>query len=202
MHPLSDPLPELLGFDPLLMADAKQVQYPAGRVLFRCGDRPASLLFIVDGQAMLQRVTVEGTSVTLQRTSRGFLAEASLTTNAYHCDAVCKIDSRMLAFPIKQFRDAIDRHAPTRWAWINLLSMQSRQQRLRIERLALHCLRDRLKHLVFTEGTVPGSYTMTGTRAALAGELNVTPAALYRTLATLSAEGIITASATTICWHG
>ena len=202
MHPLSDAVPELLEFDPLLMANAKQLRYPAGRALFRCGDRPTSLFFILEGEAMLQRVTTEGTPVTLQRTNRGFLAEASLTTSAYHCDAVCKVDSKMLAFPVKELRNAIDRHAPTRWAWINLLSMQSRQQRLRIERLAFNSLRDRLKHLVFTEGTVPGSYTMTGTRTALAGELNVTPAALYRTLASLGAEGIVTASATTICWHG
>lgn len=202
MHPPNSSIPELLDFDPLLMAGAEELQYPAGRVLFRCGDRPRWLFFILEGQAMLQRVTIEGTPVTLQRTNRGFLAEASLTVAAYHCDAVCKNDSRMLAFPIKELREAIDRHAPTRWAWINLLSMQSRQQRLRIERLALNSLRDRLKHLVFTEGTAPGSYTMTGTRAALAGELNVTPAALYRTLASLGAEGIITSSPTTICWHG
>jgi CRP/FNR family transcriptional regulator, dissimilatory nitrate respiration regulator len=202
MHPFTGSVPELLGFDPLLMAGAKELQYPAGRVLFRSGDRPTSLFFILEGQAMLQRVTVEGTPVTLQRTNRGFLAEASLTTSAYHCDALCKNESRILAFPIKELREAIDRHAPTRWAWISLLSIQSRQQRLRIERLALNSLRDRLKHLVFTEGTAPGSYAMTSTRSALAGELGVTPAALYRTLASLTAEGIISLSPTTICWHG
>lgn len=202
MHPFTGSVPELLDFDPLLMAGAKELQYPAGRVLFRSGDRPTSLFFILEGQAMLQRVTVEGTPVTLQRTNRGFLAEASLTTSAYHCDALCKNESRILSFPIKELREAIDRHAPTRWAWISLLSMQSRQQRLRIERLALNSLRDRLKHLVFTEGTVPGSYAMTSTRAALAGELGVTPAALYRTLASLNAEGIISLSPTAICWHG
>jgi CRP-like cAMP-binding protein len=193
--------PELLGFDPVLIATKKELQYPAGRVLFRTGDRPSWLFFILQGQALLQRVTVEGTSVTLQRTSRGFLAEASLTTSAYHCEALCKSECKILAFPLKELRDAIDRHAPTRWAWITLLSTQSRQQRLRIERLALNSLRDRLKHLVFTEGTTKGSYEFTSTRAALAGELGVTPAALYRTLASLNTEGIISLSPTTICWH-
>lgn len=197
-----DGLPaELLGFDPVLMAVTKELQYSAGRVLFRRGERPRWLFFILQGQALLQRVTVEGTSVTLQRTNRGFLAEASLTTSVYHCEALCKTECKILAFPLKELRDAIDRHAATRWAWITLLSAQSRQQRLRIERLALNSLRDRLKHLVFTEGT-SGSYNVPSTRAALAGELGVTPAALYRTLASLNAARIISLSQTTICWHG
>jgi CRP-like cAMP-binding protein len=193
--------PELLGFDPVLIASTKELQYPAGQVMFRTGDRPSWLFFILQGQALLQRVTVEGTTVTLQRTARGFMAEASLTTAEYHCEALCKSDCTILAFPLKELRDAIDRHASTRWAWINLLSMQSRQERLRIERLALNSLRDRLKHLIFTEGTTEASYEITTTRATLAGELGVTPAALYRTLASLSAEGIISLTPTTICWH-
>lgn len=201
MRPLDGSPPELLGFDPVLMSVTKELQYPAGRILFRTGDRPAWLFFILHGQALLQRVTVEGTSVTLQRTNRGFLAEASLTTSAYHCEALCKTECKILAFPLKELRDAIDRHAPTRWAWIALLSTQSRQQRLRIERLALNSLRDRLKHLVFTEGNISGSYELTSTRAALAGELGVTPPALYRTLASLNAEGIISLSPTTIRWN-
>jgi CRP-like cAMP-binding protein len=194
--------PELLKFDPVLIAATKNLQCPAGQVLFRAGEQPHWLFFVLQGQALLQRVTVEGTSVTLQRTNRGFLAEASLTTSVYHCEALCQNQCKLLVFPLKELRDAIDRHAHTRWAWITLLSTQSRQQRLRIERLALNSLRDRLKHLVLTEGTASGSYTVPGTRAALAGELGVTPAALYRTLASLSAARIISLSQTTICWHG
>jgi CRP-like cAMP-binding protein len=200
MRPLNGAPPELLGFDPHLMAVTKEIQYAAGRVLFRTGDRPGCLFFILKGHALLQRVTLEGTSVTLQRANRGFLAEASLATSVYHCDGLCKTECKILTFPLKDLRDAIDRHAPTRWAWITLLSVQSRQQRLRIERLALNSLRDRLKHLVFTEGNTDGSYTLPSTRAALAGELGVTPAALYRTLASLSAQKNISLSPTTIHW--
>lgn len=202
MSVLENSPPELTGFDPALMAAAKDLQYPAGRVLFRTGERPRCLFFVLQGQALLQRVTVEGTSVTLQRANRGFLAEASLTAPVYHCNALCQSECKLLAFPLKEVRDAIDRHAPTRWAWIALLSTQSRQQRLRIERLALNSLRDRLKHLVLTEGAPDGSYMVPGTRAALAGELGVTPAALYRTLASLNAAGIISLRQTAICWHG
>lgn len=202
MRPLDGSPPELLGLDPVLISAAKHLQYPAGRMLFRTGDRPRWLFFILEGKALLQRLTVEGTSVTLQSTNRGFLAEASLTASAYHCEAFCKTECRILAFPLMEFRDAIDRHATTRWAWITLLSAQSRQQRLRIERLALNSLRERLKHLILTEGTATASYEISTTRAALAGELGVTPAALYRTLASLNAEGVISLSSTTICWHG
>lgn len=199
---LSPDMPaELRGLDPNLLSAAKEVQYPAGRVLFRTGDRPRRIFFILQGHALLQRVTVEGTSVTMQNAHRGFLAEASLTTSAYHCEALCKSACRVLIFPLKEFRDAIDGHVATRWAWITLLSTQSRMLRLRLERLALRSLRDRLEHLVFSEGTARGSYELTSTRAALAVELGVTPAALYRTLASLRAQGTISLSQTEICWR-
>lgn len=200
-----DSPPELLGLDPVLLATTKELHYPAGQVLFRAGERPRSVFFILRGQALLQRLTVEGACVTLQRTNRGFLAEASLTSSTYHCEALCKSECRILVFPISALRDAIDRHGPTRWAWIKLLSTQSRQQRLRIERLALKSLRDRLKHLIFTEGAnegaTEGCYEITSTRTALASELGVTPAALYRSLASLHAQGIIRVNPTTICWR-
>lgn len=193
---------ELAAFDPALKEKAKALCRSAGQTLFRAGTRPRWLFFVVQGHVELERVTVNGAPVILQRTSRGFLAEASLTAAQYHCDGVCRSPCDLLAFPLQALRDGINQHEPTRWAWIELLSAQSRRQRLRIERIALHALRDRLRHLIFSEGQPDGSYTLTGTRAVLAAELGVTPAALYRTLAHLSAEGVLSLDRSVLRWHG
>lgn len=193
---------ELAALAPALRGMAKALRRPAGQTLFRSGTRPRWLFFVLQGQVELERATVDGAPLILQRTSRGFLAEASLTAAQYHCDAVCRSACELLAFPVQSLRDAIDQHESIRWAWIGLLGDQSRRQRLRIERMTLHALRDRLRHLIVSEGHPDGSYALTGTRAALAAELGVTPAALYRTLAQLSAEGVLSLDNAILRWHG
>ena len=55
--------------------------------------------------------------------------------------------------------------------------------------------------LIFTEGNGSGSYLLPSTRSALAADLGVTPAALYRSLTALQTGGIISLSDSTIHWH-
>jgi CRP/FNR family transcriptional regulator, dissimilatory nitrate respiration regulator len=192
--------PALAGFDKRLRAAARVLQRPAGAALFRTGERPAWMFYVRRGEAQMQRVTSSGTPVPLQRASRGFLAEASLTSKRYHCDAVCRIDCELLAFPLRALREAIDNDERTRWAWIGLLSAQSRQQRARIERLTLKTIRERLQHLLLSEGTDRG-YEWPGTRMELAAELGVTPEAMYRALAALQAEGTLSIRGAQLRWR-
>jgi CRP-like cAMP-binding protein len=194
-------LPELSGFEPGLAAQAQSRHYRPQALLFHGGERPQRMFFVCNGEVLLQRVTADGAPVILQRTRRGFLAEASLTSPAYHCDAVCRTACSVLVFPLDALRLAIDRHAPTRWAWIGALSAQSRLQRLRIERMALKSLRERLRHLVLSEGNADGEYRLPGTRAALAAELGATPEALYRALAALRADGTLALEHGCIRWR-
>jgi CRP-like cAMP-binding protein len=147
------------------------------------------------------RVTPAGAPVLLQRASRGFLAEASLTSGRYHCDAVCRNDCELLAFPLPALREAINTDNGTRWAWIELLSAQTRQQRARIERLTLRTIRERLLHLLLTEGADRG-YELPGTRMELAAELGVTPEAMYRALAALQADGTLSVRGARLHWRG
>ena len=158
------------------------------------------MFYVRRGEAQMQRVTPSGAPVLLQRASRAFLAEASLTSGRYHCDAVCRSDCDLLAFPLRALREAIDNDEGTRWAWIGLLSAQSRQQRARIERLALKTIRERLRHLLLTEGT-DGGYELPGTRMELAAELGVTPEAMYRALAALQAEGTLSFRGARLHWR-
>lgn len=190
----------LAGFDKPLQAAARVLLRPAGTMLFRTGARPLSMFYVRRGQAQLQRMTPAGAPVLLQRTSGGFLAEASLTSGRYHCDAVCHSDCELLAFPLPALREAINNDAGTRWAWIGLLSSQSRHQRARIERLTLKTIRERLSHLLLTEST-DGGYEWPGTRMELAAELGVTPEAMYRALAALQADGTLSIRGTWLHWH-
>lgn len=191
--------PALARFDPRLRTATRELQRPAGAVLFRAGERPNWMYFVKSGQAQMLRTTASGATVLLQRASGGFLAEASLTSGRYHCDAVCRSDCSLLAFPLRTLRECIDGDDGTRWAWIGLLSSQSRQQRARIERMALKTVRERLQHLILAEGTEDG-YELPGTRMDLAAELGVTPEAVYRTLAALQDDGSLTVIGTRLRW--
>lgn len=192
--------PLLSGFHEALLAEARTLRRPAGAALFLYGKRPAWMYYLNRGEAVMQRVTPTGACIVLQRVSHGFIAEASLTSTRYHCDALCRTDCDVLAFPLAALREAIDTDEGTRWAWINLLSAQSRQQRARIERQALKTIRERLHHLLLTEGTGNACYDMPGTRMELAADLGVTPEALYRCLSTLQREGTLIVEGQRLSW--
>jgi CRP-like cAMP-binding protein len=193
----------LARFDPALLRAARTLRLRAGEVLFRTGGRPRTMHYVEVGEIVLQRVSEAGGLALLQRAAPGaFVAEASLTAARYHCDGVCRDDAVLLAFPIPALRAAIDAHAGTRWAWVERLAAQVRAERLRVERLALRTLTDRLRHLVLTEGTPAGEYRLAGTRMQLAAELGVTHEALYRALARLQRQGAVVVEGDRLRWRG
>lgn len=191
----------LAGFDHQLLGAAKPMRRAAGTVLFRRGQRPLWMYYVRTGQALMQRVTPEGAPVVLQRASQGFLAEASLGSDRYHCEGVCRTECDLLAFPLIALKAAIDQDEGTRWAWIGLLSVQAREQRARIERQSLKTIRQRLEHLILAEGQGKDGYRIPGTRIQLAADLGVTPAALYRCLAELQSEGRLFIEAGRLKWQ-
>ena len=66
----------------------------AGQNLFRTGGRTAGLYEILKGKVRLVRVDRSGREAVLQVASAGeTLAEASLFSSTYHCDAVAITDS-------------------------------------------------------------------------------------------------------------
>ncbi len=191
----------LAGFSDQLLGAAKPMQRAAGAVLFRSGQRPAWMYYVRTGEAVMQRVTAAGAPVILQRASQGFIAEASLATDRYHCEGVCRSECELLALPLVALREAIDQDEGTRWAWIGLLSAQARAQRARIERQSLKTIRQRLEHLILAEGTGKNGYRIPGTKIQLAAELGVTPEALYRCLADLQAQGQLSIEAGRLRWR-
>jgi CRP-like cAMP-binding protein len=191
----------LEGFCAQLLGAAKPMRRAAGAVLFRSGQQPAWMYFVRTGEAVMQRVTSAGAPVVLQRASQGFIAEASLASDRYHCEGVCRTECDLLAFPLIALREAIDQDEGTRWAWIGLLSAQARGQRARIQRQSLKTIRQRLEHLILAEGSEKNGYRIPGTRIQLAAELGVTPEALYRCLADLQAQGQLSIEAGHLRWN-
>jgi CRP/FNR family transcriptional regulator, dissimilatory nitrate respiration regulator len=155
--------------------------------VFGRGDRPQSMFFVLSGEVRLLRRSKTGSEIVLQRTRRGFLAEASLDQLTYHCDAVAAEPSRLLAIPRKAFTQALAVN-DFRDRWIAHLARELRKVRAHTERLSLKTARERIVHFIETEGEA-GVVDLNQSKKEWAAELGLTHEALYRTLAQMAKRG-------------
>jgi len=182
-------LPAALAFlPPHLLAQARELGMAAGTVLFRSGDRPVVLYHVLDGELALVRHSRNGQEIVLQHARRGFLAEASVESQRYHCDGVARSASRVCALPMNAFRQALDGDPEFRTVWGRHLTTEIRKLRAQNERLRLRSAEERIVHCIEAEG-VQGALTLDRPLKAWALELGLSHEALYRALARLTRAG-------------
>jgi CRP-like cAMP-binding protein len=174
-----------------LHALCEQRRHERGSLLFETGRRPASMHFVSDGEVVLQRIGEDGEVVVLQRTRHGLVAEASLQSDRYHCDAVAVADAQVTRVPRQALLAALTTDAAFALRWIGMLNKEVRRLRQQCERLSLHTVEARLLHLVRTEGEAWGLPIDAGLKT-LAPEIGVTHEALYRCVAGLEKRGLMT----------
>lgn len=182
--------PELRCIPEPLHATTRVIDASEGVGLFRTGDKPAWMFYVLSGEARLCRTARSGEQIVLQRTGHGFLAEASLQSPRYHCDGLAAQASRLLRFPIADFRETLKSDHGFQSFWIERLTLELRKVRAHCERLSLHSAQDRVIHCIESEG-VDGVLKLNQTKKAWASELGLTHEALYRALKRLRAQGIL-----------
>lgn len=173
-----------------LLNQKKVIKLEANQSLFIQGAKPEWLYFLETGEVCLTRCGLAGESCTLQRIFRGFLAEASLFSEHYHCDAYCTQNSCLTAFPIEAFREQLgeDDFYQT---WIQVLSKEIKRLRNQNERLSLKRAPDKVLHYLQSE-TESGLLKLEGSKKDWAAELGLSHESLYRTLKQLQQSGRIT----------
>jgi CRP-like cAMP-binding protein len=168
----------------------EQRRYERGALLFETGRRPGSMHFVSDGEVILQRIGEDGEVVVLQRTRHGLVAEASLQSDRYHCDAVAVADANVTRIPRPALLAALTSDAAFALRWIGMLNKEVRRLRQQCERLSLNTVEARLLHLIRTEGD-PSGFPIDSGLKTLAPEIGVTHEALYRCVAGLEKRGVI-----------
>lgn len=146
------------------------------------------MYYVVHGEVILRRLGEDGDSVVLQRTRRGFVGEASLFSDRYHCDAVAGTDADLRRLPIGPLTAALQQDPAFSLRWIAMLSRETRRLRSHCERLSLKTVEARLIHLILAEGATSGLATPSGLKS-VAEEIGVTHEALYRCIAKLERRG-------------
>jgi CRP-like cAMP-binding protein len=171
-------------------ARCEGARFPKNERIFLTGDKPEWMFYVVSGEITLERTGLQGEPVVLQRTRQCFVSEASLKSAKYHCDALAIVDTTVIKIPIRDLSAELEHDPAFASRWIGMLNGEVRRLRLHCERLSMKSVKDRVLHLINTEGQ-NGSYSATTGLKSLAGELGITHEALYRTLAALEKSNII-----------
>jgi CRP-like cAMP-binding protein len=163
----------------LVMPHIQQV-FRRGQYLFHQGDSVGSMFLIESGEARLLRRQPDGGAIVLQRAFQGsFLAEASLFTAHYHCDAIATTQVSARLISRNAMRKSFENDRAFATAWASYLADEVRGARLRAEVLALRTVAERLDAWAAAQGNLPPK----GTWKTVAQEIGASPEALYREIA-------------------
>lgn len=165
----------------------------AGEVLFRIGGKTIGLYEVIAGRVRLARVDRSGHEIVLHVAGPGeTLAEASLFSAQYHCDAIASTKAIVRLYPKQQLLEAFGKDPKAAQAFASALARLVMSLRTRIEQRNIRSARERVWHfLALNAGSDRRTVQWRGALKDLAAELGLTHEALYRTLAALERSGDI-----------
>ena len=167
--------------DRLLAMPGVAIRVRAGGTVFRRDDPVRQIFIVREGGVHLRRHDPNGGAIALQRAGPGaILAEASLFSARYHCDATALGTTRLHAVR----KSLVTQHwrEDPRFAelFAGHLAREVQQARLRAEILALRRVSERLDAwLAWNNGELPAK----GGWHIVAMEIGISPEALYREIA-------------------
>jgi CRP-like cAMP-binding protein len=153
----------------------------SGQYLFHLGDPVRAIHIVQAGWVHLIRHQNDGDVLILQKAGPGsIVAEAALYSQRYHCDAVASGSAQVLAFAKSDIRRHLHKEPDFADAWARHLAHELQKARLHAEILSMKTVAKRLDAwLAWRAGDAPGR----GDWKIIAGEIGVSPEALYRELA-------------------
>ncbi|MEM7759074.1 MAG: Crp/Fnr family transcriptional regulator [Cyanobacteria bacterium P01_A01_bin.40] len=183
--------------DSLPLPLRKQANYRnlvAGQVLFYHRD-PAEHIFVLEiGRIRLVRYTCEGNLVVFQIVrARESFAESALFTDFYHCNALVEVPSRVISYPKTLVWEVLQNNSNFALSLLRRFDRKSQSLKKLLELRSIRSARDRLlQYLLFS--ALPGETRIIFDRSYkdVASELGLSPETLYRTLAELEREEVIT----------
>lgn len=167
--------------DLLHAVPGREISLAAGASLFRTDDPVTTLFIVLCGEMRLVRHQADGSAIVLQRAGPGtVLAEASLFSTHYHCDAVAAGATRLRGMPVSDLRQRFRVAPDFAQAWASHLAREVQGARFRCEVVALRTVAARLDAWLAWQGGPP---PQKGEWKDIAEQIGVSPEALYRELA-------------------
>ena len=168
-------------------------QLAADEALFRQGDKTFAIFEVEQGRLRLIRHTSDDHDVVLHTARQGdMFAEAALFSEAYHCDGIAAVASRVRVYPKRPLLAAFRKDPALGERFMAMLAHQVVALRSRLEERDIRSARARiLHHLALAAGPDGRTVSLDGTLMDLAAEIGLTREVLYRTLAALQKDGTI-----------
>lgn len=175
-------------------------QLEADEALFHQGDKASAIFEVEQGRLRLIRHTINNQQVVLHTARSGELfAEAALFSDRYHCDAVAAVASYVRAFSKRKLLAAFRSDPALGEHFMASLAHQIQALRARLEQRNIRSARERVLHYLMLAAVEDGlTVTLDGTLMDLAAEPGLTHEVLYRTVAALEKDGIITRTGSAI----
>ena len=152
----------------------------SGQRLFHFGEPVTMVFLVLQGEIQLRRHQENGQLVILQRATAGDLvAEASLFSDRYHCDAVATTRTRVQPIAKQRLRSRLRTDPDFAEALTTHFAREIQSLRFRSEVLSLQKVASRLDAWKVWHGTLPPK----GDWKQLAQQIGVSPEALYREMA-------------------
>lgn len=153
----------------------------SGQFLFHAGDTVQSLYIVTEGCVELKRPQEDGAIITLQRArDLSILAEASIYSDYYHCDAVAASKSIINEISKNDLLRHLTNNSEFSAAWSAYLAHEVQSARYRSEILSKKTVAERLGGwLIWQNKDLPPK----GEWKNIAFEIGVSPEALYREIA-------------------
>jgi len=171
----------------------------AGECLFRQGDRCFGIFLVGRGRVRLQRITPEGSVVSIHLARSGeMFAEASLFSERYHCDAVAEVAGEIWCYPKDALAARLRSEPEALWAFTRDLARHVQTVRLRYEIKHVRSASERVLQFLRLQCAADGVFNLTGALKDVAAEVGLTHEAFYRALAALVQQGRIKRSAGSI----
>lgn len=160
----------------------RKCAFDAGAMVFTLGDPVRFVHFLREGAIHLERRQQDGAALILQRASPGsILAEASVYSDSYHCDARAEIHSVTWTVARTDLHRRLEDSPGDGLIWARHLATEVQRARLQAEILALKTVKGRLSAWMTWNGDLPEK----GQWRRVANEIGVSAEALYRELAKL-----------------
>jgi len=162
----------------------------AGEALFRLGSRSAGPYEVVSGKVRLVRVDSAGREAVLYVAMAGdALAESSLFSPNYHCDAIASTHSVVRLYPKGALLAEFRRNPQIAEAFMAMFAHQVMSLRTRLQLRDIRSARERIRdYLTLNVGADGRTVLLSGTLKELAAYLGLTHEALYRTLAEMASD--------------
>ena len=167
-------------FSLLLPMASREAEIEAGGLLFQRGDPVERLYLVRSGEIRLSRFDEQGMPAVMQRAGpSAVLAEGSIFSDVYHCDAAALTQARVCPVDMRRLRHALAAEPPLMEALARHLAREVQQVRGRVEILSRRTVRDRLDAWLALNGP---ALPPRGRLRSAAEEIGVSPEAFYREL--------------------